>query len=94
MADVLVACITKPHPHSPHEHITELGNPKANWKWSREQVIASIEAKTNTFYTLDRRTGKRADIGVVRPAGRPAYVRTHADGVWTDNLLAMDQCPL
>jgi Protein of unknown function (DUF3892) len=94
MSDVQVTCITKPHPDSPHEHITELGNPRANWKWSRERVIASIDAKTNTFYTIDPRTEKRADIGVVRPAGKPAYVRTHADGVWTDNLLAMDQCPL
>jgi hypothetical protein len=94
MADVLVTCITKPHPNSPHEHITELGNPKAGWKWDRGAVIASIEAKTNTFYTLDPRTGKRADIGVVYPAGREAYVRTHADGVWTDNLLALNQCPI
>lgn len=94
MADVLVTCITKPHPDSPHEHITALGNPQNNWKWTREQVIASIEGKNNTFYTLDPRSGKRADIAVVRPAGRPAYVRTHADGVWTDNLLAMNQCPI
>ena len=57
-------------------------------------MIASIDMKTNTFYTLDPRTGKRADIGVVRPTGRDAYVRTHADGVWNDNLLAMDQCPI
>lgn len=65
MADVHVTCITKPHPQSPHEHITHLGG--AKWKWTREQVIASIEAKTNTFYVLDPRTGKRADVGVVRP---------------------------
>jgi hypothetical protein len=94
MADVLVTCITKPNPNSPHEHITELGNPRAAWKWPREQVIASIDAKTNTFYTTDPRTGKRANIGVVRPTGGPAYVRTHADGLWNDNLLAMDQCPI
>jgi hypothetical protein len=39
----------------------------------REQVIASIEARTNTFYTLVPGTGKRADVGVVRPAGRPLF---------------------
>jgi hypothetical protein len=94
MADVLITCITKPHPDSPHEHITELGNPRANWKWTREQVITSIDAKTNTFYTLAPNTGKRTDVGVVRPTGRPAYVRTHADGVWSDNLLSLDQCPI
>ena len=94
MVDVLVTCITKPHPNSTHEHITALGNPRANWKWVREKVIASIDAKENTFYTLDPRTGKRANIGVVRPTDRAAYVRSYADGVWNDNLLAMDQCPI
>ena len=63
MADVQGTCITKPPPQSPHEHITHLGNPAANWKWTREQVISSIEAKTNTFYVVDPRAGKRADIG-------------------------------
>lgn len=94
MADCEITCITKPHPNSPHEHITDVGNPRANWKWPREQVIASIDAKTNTFYVLDPRSGKRADVGVVRPQGRPAYLRTHADGSWNDNLLSLNQCPI
>jgi hypothetical protein len=93
MADVQVTCITKPHPQSPHEHITHLGGPK--WKWTREQVIASIEAKTNTFFVLDPRTGKRADVGVRRPTdGRAPFVQTYADGDWNNNLLSLDQCPL
>ncbi len=61
---------------------------------TREQVIASIDAGTNTFYVLDPRTKKRSDVGVVRPVGRAAYVRTHADGDWNNNLLSLDQCPL
>jgi hypothetical protein len=94
MADAQVTCITKPNPLSYHEHITHLGNPAAGWKWTREQVIASIDAKTNTFFVLDRSTGKRSDVAVVRPAGRAAYVRTHADGDWNDNLLSLNQCNL
>lgn len=94
MADVQVTCIKKPHPLSPHEHITEVGNPGAGWVWPREQVVASIDAKTNTFYVLDPRTGKRANIGVFRAAGHAPYLRTHADGDWNDNLLSLDQCPL
>jgi hypothetical protein len=94
MADVQVTCITKPHPHSPHEHITELGNPRAGWKWQREQVIASINTKTNTFFVVDPSTGKRAYIGVVKANGHAPYLRTYADGIWTDNLLSLDQCPL
>jgi len=94
MADAQVTCITKAHPQSPHEHITHLGNPAAGWKWTREQVIASIDAGTNTFFVIDPNTRKRSEVGVVRPAGRIPYLRTHADGDWNDNLLSLSQCPL
>ena len=94
MADVRVTCITKPHPLSPHEHITHLGNPRAGWKWTREEVIASIDAGTNTFYVEDPVTGKRSDVAVVRSTGRAPYLRTHADGLWNDNLLSLNQCAL
>ncbi len=94
MADVQVTCITKPHPQSPHEHITHLGNPAAGWIWTREQVIASIEAKTNTFYVIDPNTRMRSDVGVVRSEGRDPYLRTYADGYWNNNLLSLNQCPI
>lgn len=94
MADVRITCITKPHPLSPHEHITHVGNPATGWKWTREDVIQSIDAKTNTFYVIDPGNGKRSDVGVVRSSGKPPYIRTYADGDWNDNLLSLDQCPL
>ena len=94
MADVQVTCIKKPHAESPHERITYLGNPRAGWTWPRESVIASTEARTNTFFVLDPKTGKRAEIGVVRVAGHAPFLRTHADGDWNDNLLSLNQCPL
>jgi hypothetical protein len=93
MADVRVTCITKPHPLNRHEHITHLGNPSLGWKWTREQVIASIDQGTNSFYVLDARSGKRSKVAVVREAGKVTYLRTHADGDWDDNLLALDECP-
>jgi hypothetical protein len=89
MADVQVTCINKQDRNSSHEGITHLGNPSAGWRWTRSGVIASIEQKTNTFYTLVN--GKRADVAVVNgPSGK--YVRTHADGKWNDNLLAFPEC--
>lgn len=94
MADCQVTCIVKPHPQSTHEHITHVGNPGAGWVWPREQVIASIDNRSNTFYVLDPMTGRRSEVGVVRPTGRSPYLRTHADGYWNDNLLALNQCPL
>jgi hypothetical protein len=96
MADVQVTCINKTNRMSEHEHITHLGNPRANppWKWTREQVIQSIEERTNTFYVLDPLNGKRADIGVQRVAGRAPFVQTYADGQWNNNLLSLNECPI
>ena len=89
MPDVQVTCINKQPRQDPHEGITNLGG--VNWRWTRQQVIESIEARTNSFYTLVG--GRRADIAVVHgPNGK--YVRTHADGQWNDNLLALSECPL
>lgn len=94
MADVQVTCITKPNPDSPHERITHLGNPRAGWTWPVEDVITSIEAKTNSFFVVDPLNGKRSYVGVVRPTGQRPHVRTHADGQWNNNLLSLNQCPL
>ena len=87
MADAQVTCIKKIPRNNPHEGITHLGG--AGWKWTRAEVISSIEEKTNTFYTNVQ--GKRADVGVVNgPNGK--YLRTYADGVWNDNLLELPEC--
>lgn len=87
MADVQVTCINKVPRDNPHEGITHLGG--ATWRWTRQQVIESIKAKTNTFFTsVD---GKRAEIAIVNgPNGE--YLRTHANGYWSDNLLALREC--
>ena len=87
MADVQVRCINKIPRNDPYEGITHLGG--EGWKWTRADVITSIENKTNTFYTLVN--GKRANVGVVNgPNGK--YVRTHADNTYNDNLLALMEC--
>lgn len=72
MANVQVRCINKQPRNDTHEGITHLGG--ENWKWTRAQVIASIEAGTNSFYTLV--SGNRATVGVVNGANGK-YVRTY-----------------
>lgn len=88
MADVQVTCINKIPRNNPYDGITHLGGP--SWKWTRAEVIASINSKTNTFYTLV--DGNRGDIGVVNGPSGP-YLRTYADGKWNDNLLSLRECP-
>jgi hypothetical protein len=91
MPDCQVTCIIKAHPQGSDEHITHLGN-QPTWLWSREQVIASIDAKTNTFFVIDPQTRQRSDVGVVREAGNAPYLRTYADGNWNNNLLSLNRC--
>lgn len=97
MADYRVTCITKPHSQSTHEHITHIGGSDGGqgspWKISREDAIWWIDSKTHTFYVLDPKTLKRANVAVVRPTdGRAPFLQTHADGVWNNNLLSLPQC--
>ena len=75
-----------------HEHITHLWwtNPatgKAGYS-SRQQIVSWIENGDGKAYVDDGR-GNRADVGVVIPRHGAKYLRTHADGRWTDNLLAL-----
>jgi len=87
-----VTCITKKDRTSAHEHITHIGNILGKWKLTRESAIQRIEGKTEAFYTLDN-NAKKIYIGVVRGDGQKApYLRTYADGKWTDNLLALPEC--
>jgi len=92
MSEYEVTCVTKPDRNSRHEHITHIGNSAGGWRLTRESAIERIESKREAFYTVDRTTGRRAYIGVVREHGKLPYLRTHADGKWNDNLLAQAEC--
>lgn len=95
MADCRITQVRKPNRPSTHEHITHVGNVNnstVNWVWPRADVIASINAGTNTFYVFEG--GKRSEVGVVNPnVGRSPFLRTHADGQWNDNLLSLPELP-
>ena len=85
--------IRKPDRYSSHEHITHVGNLIEGWVITREDAIARIDSKRNTFYVVDAKDPKkRSDVGVIRPIGRDPYLRTYADGDWNDNLLALPGC--
>jgi hypothetical protein len=91
MADVQVTCIVKRDPSSRHEGILQIGGTGGGgWRLPAGEAIASIKAGTNTFYTFAN--GRRAEVAVVQGPTGP-YLRTHADGQYNDNLLALPQCP-
>ena len=92
MAEYQVTCIIKSQSNGSHEHITHIGNIADKWCMEREKAINRIDSKQDQFYTIDRTTGKKVYIGVVREVGKAPYLRTYADGKWNDNLLAQQNC--
>jgi hypothetical protein len=58
-------------------------------------VAPAVRLDTLTVFILPRTNAGnkwstvRVDDGVVTPAYGPKYLRTYADGRWTDNLLAL-----
>lgn len=87
MADRKVNCTTKSN--KSHESITHLGG--SGWFSTKEQVIVDIDYGVHTYFTLVN--NKRADVKVVREAGKAPYLRTVADGYYTNNLLELPDCP-
>ena len=84
-----IECIVAGSPRT-HERITHVGGTGGGgWRWTVENVIASIEAKTNEFFT--EVGGNVAEVGVVHGPTRK-HLRTHADGKWNDNLLSLPDC--
>ncbi len=74
-----------------HEHIARLwwisDNQEAGEN-TRAQIVEWIEDSNGTAYTDDGR-GHRAWVAVRTPERGPKYLQTHADNVWTNNLLAL-----
>jgi Protein of unknown function (DUF3892) len=91
MSDYLITCINKPDRLNSHDRIQYIGNAEQSWKTSVVDAIACMR-RGDTFYTIDRTTGRRVEIGIVEPPGRAPFIQTHADGKWNDNLLAQKEC--
>jgi hypothetical protein len=72
-----------------HEHIASVRWTNAESKQAgestRETMVDWIQNKDGKAYVTDGRS--TVSVGVVD--AQPKYIRTYADGVWTDNLLAL-----
>lgn len=76
-----------------HEHITHIFGPAFGQK-TRFEGVADIFHNRHSFYTQSNLLGG-GQTAVGRVAANQAvlsqedYLRTHANGQWTDNLLAL-----
>jgi Protein of unknown function (DUF3892) len=95
MADYRIDCVHKPNRMSPHEHITHVGGPKpegGRWQDTVENIVRFIEKKEHRFYT--REGNSSAWVGVRTSTTGRKFVQTYADGIWKDNLLALNECSI
>jgi hypothetical protein len=53
----------------------------------KPSMVDFIDGKKGTAYVSDG--GSRVAVGTVHPTNGQPYLRTYADGKWTDNLLAL-----
>ena len=90
MADCRIIKVRKPNRYSPHEHITHVQI--IDLIYPRSMIIGYIDDGSNTFYTYDDITHKRADVFVRRIKGLDPFIQTYADNDWGDNLLSLPPC--
>lgn len=92
MREFEVNCVGRLNRQGGHEQITHVGHIANHWRLPLESMIRRIESGTEAYYILDRRTGERRYLGVVRESGHPAYLRARQADGWTDHLLALPEC--
>jgi Protein of unknown function (DUF3892) len=85
MAEYQITCINKQPRNDTHEGITHVGG--EGWRLPRSEVVMMIRNGTHSFFTLVN--GKRATVGVPQNTN---YLRTHGDGYYNNDLLALPEC--
>lgn len=90
--NVEIRCINKTNRSDPHERIQNIGGVNGDgtrWKLSVAKAIEGIASGKWRFYV--KAGGKTAWVIVATHNGRK-YLKTEADGIHPNNLLALPEC--
>jgi hypothetical protein len=88
-----IRCINKTNRTDPHERIQNVGglnSDNARWKQTVDTTIREIDSGEWEFYVSE--AGRTVEVIVAKHNGHK-YIKTEADGVQRDNLLALPECP-
>ena len=88
-----ICCIKRTDRLNHHERIRYLGgvNPDgAHWRLSEAAMIEAIESGRWSFYVS--RAGRDLDIVIVTSKYGRKYIKTAADGLHPESLLALPEC--
>lgn len=90
--DLQIKCINRHSRTDPHERISHVGGLNSDgtaWKVALDSAIAGIEADRWRFWTAGGGTSVWVEIATHEGH---KYLKTTADGVQPDNLLALPDC--
>ncbi len=82
-----VTCVAKRNSGEPHERIEAIGG--VGWRHTEAEAIDRLGSGSDRYYT--RSGGFTARLVVGRHAGRE-YLKTEADQLWPDTVLALPDC--
>lgn len=90
-----VTCINKRDHYSPYERIERIGGATGSesggpWTLLLDDAIQGVESGKWSFFVMAR--GVRTNVIVATNNGRK-YLKTEADGLEPNNLLALPECP-
>ena len=91
---VRVQCINKTHRTDPHERISHIGgvnSDRTRWRMPESRAITEIEQGKWDFY-VEQPPSPRVRVIIAMHLGRK-YLKTEADGLHPNNLLALPECP-
>lgn len=90
--EVRIQCVNKTNRQDPHERIHSVGgvNPDGTpWKMTQTAAIQGIKDGTYKFWTFG---GGKSVWVVIATHNSREYLKTEADGVHPNNLLALPEC--
>ena len=94
-ARVQIKCINKTPRQDPHLRISHVGGTNktdgGRWKLTEDKAIAGIKAGTWSFYVSVPSAGT-VDVIIATHSGHED-LKTTADGLHPNNLLALSECP-